>query len=225
MKRHFRHINANRGVTLLELSVVMMILVILLMFAVPNMRGLQERNKLITTSRKIASLTRYARAEAINGERETQIRIDVKKHRFRLDLMKINTEILGSYDRKNQKRGKLEQIEYLPKFVYFKSVSTEEDPLGRDKVATISFFPDGSATGTSIILENNLPRKDRKPRYLGIYIAHTTGLPEVFELNEEELQEVRKMRSEDYNVSDSSSVKEDGDTMLQYDFGFDASDF
>ncbi len=165
--------------TLMEITIVVVILSALMVVALPNMRGLHERNKIIVSARGLASLVRYARSEAITAEREVEIRIDVEGGRYRLDLMKLDDKIMGSWDRREQKREQVEQIQTLPDHIYFLKVETDEDPQGREKIARLVFYPDGSATGASLLLENRTPRKDGKSRYMIVNIARATGFPEV----------------------------------------------
>lgn len=178
-----KHVAAagGAGFTLIEAMIVVVILSTLLVFAVPNMRGLHERNKLIAASREIAGLIRYARAEAITGEREIEFKIDISNREYNLDLKKYS-RVLGSGDRKAQKPEMIEQVHELPQFVFFKKVETEDDPEGREKTSTLTFYPDGSATGALIILENRTPRS-KKSSFMSIEVSRATALPDVRKLS------------------------------------------
>jgi prepilin-type N-terminal cleavage/methylation domain-containing protein len=169
-----------RGMTLLELSIVIVILGVMMAFSIPNMRGVNDRNKLISSTRELAGLIRYARAEAITREYETEIRLDVEKGRFRLDLNEFkNQRIMGSGDRLEKKRQQFEQIRDLPRDVRFTKVYTELDPQGTERIARIVFFPDGTATWADINLESRPKHKDSKVRNLKIEVSHSTALPNV----------------------------------------------
>lgn len=185
----------QRGVTFIELVIVVMILSILLLFAVPNMRGVYERNKLVSASRQIISLIRYARAEAITGEREIELTFDVERNKYWLDLKKFD-RILGSGDRKTERRELIEQENSLPQFVYFNKITTEGDEEGQEKTDVITFYPDGSATGASIVLVNKTPRK-KSPEYLVIEVSHATALPNVYQMSPEELDKMREESATD----------------------------
>ncbi|MCX7000088.1 MAG: GspH/FimT family pseudopilin [Candidatus Sumerlaeota bacterium] len=188
-------IATQRGVTFVELVIVVVILSILLVFAVPNMRGIYERNKLVSASRQIISLIRYARAESITGEREIELNFDIEKNKYWLDLKKFS-RILGSGDRKAERPELIEQELSLPQFVYFSKVTTEDDEEGRKKASIITFYPDGSATGASIVLVNKTPRK-KSPEYLVIEVSHATALPEVYQMSPEELEKMREESATD----------------------------
>jgi prepilin-type N-terminal cleavage/methylation domain-containing protein len=188
-------IATQRGVTFVELVIVVVILSILLVFAVPNMRGIYERNKLVSASRQIISLIRYARAEAITGEREIELNFDIEKNKYWLDLKKYS-HILGSGDRKAERPELIEQELSLPQFVYFSKVTTENDEAGREKTGIITFYPDGSATGASIVLVNKTPRK-KSPEYLVIEVSHATALPDVYQMSPEELERMREESASD----------------------------
>lgn len=172
--------NARRGITLLELSIVIVILGVMMAFSIPNMRGMNDKNKLISSTRQLVGLIRYARAEAITREYETEIRIDVEKGRFRLDLNEYkNQRIMGSGDRIEKKRQQLEQIQDLPRDVRFTKVYTELDPQGIERISRIVFFPDGTATWADINLESRPKHKESKVRNLKIEVSHSTALPNV----------------------------------------------
>ena len=188
-------IATQRGVTFVELVIVVVILSILLVFAVPNMRGIYERNKLVSASRQIISLIRYARAESITGEREIELNFDIEKNKYWLDLKKFS-RILGSGDRKAERPELIEQELSLPQFVYFSKVTTEDDEEGREKASIITFYPDGSATGASIVLVNKTPRK-KSPEYLVIEVSHATALPDVYKMSPEELEKMREESATD----------------------------
>jgi prepilin-type N-terminal cleavage/methylation domain-containing protein len=188
-------IATQRGVTFVELIIVVVILSILLVFAVPNMRGIYERNKLVSASRQIISLIRYARAESITGEREIELNFDIEKNKYWLDLKKFS-RILGSGDRKAERPELIEQELSLPQFVYFSKVTTEDDEEGREKASIITFYPDGSATGASIVLVNKTPRK-KSPEYLVIEVSHATALPDVYQMSPEELERMREESATD----------------------------
>ena len=171
----------NAGFTLIEVMIVVVILSTLLVFAIPNMRGLHEQNKLNSAAREIAGLVRYARAEAITGEREIELKIDIANRKFNLDLKKYS-RVLGSGDRKAQKPEMIEKIHELPQFVFFNKVETEDDPEGREKTSSLTFYPDGSATGALIILENKTPRS-KQSSFMSIEVSHATALPDVRKLS------------------------------------------
>ncbi len=199
-----------RGITLLELMVVIMILAIMTVFVVPNMRGLRERNKLVSASRQIVSLIRYARTEAITGERETEIRFDVEGGRYRLDLNRYIPSSNGSWSRSEKKRSEFEHIRHLPHFVYFKEVATDADPDSRGKIGRVVFYPDGSATGATIVLENRPPRKKGKTRYMTIEVPPATALPEVYNKTPEELAREQDKAAREAQTEDESYTEENG---------------
>jgi len=177
---------ARRGVTLMELAIVVVIISAMLVFSVPNMRGLHEKNKLISSTRKIVSLMRYARSEAITREYETEIRFDTEKGRYRLDLNVYKyTRVMGSGDRQSQKREQIEQIQTLPRYVDFQEITTGEDPEGKEKIPRIIFHPNGTSTGATIVLRNKTPRKGAPVRMMGIDVPYATGLPEVYSVDKE----------------------------------------
>jgi|GEM_PF-542066 len=171
---------STRGMTLLEISIVIVILAALMLFSIPNMRGMHEKNKMTSASRELVSLIRFARSEAITSEHETEIRIDKEKARYRLDLNRYKSaRIRGSGDIQSRKREQIERIRYLPRDIYFKKIKTELDPYGREKIARIVFYPDGSALWAEINLESHPKHKESRKRQLFIEVPHATALPNV----------------------------------------------
>ena len=211
-----RPYDPQKGITLLELTVVVIILSAMMLFSIPNMRGIHERNKMITATRQIVGLLRYARAEAITSEHETEIRIDMEKGKYRLDLNKYKYyQIRGSGDVLAKKMEQIEQIQDLPRFLRFKKVVTEMDPSGRGKISKIVFFPDGSATWANITLENRPKRKEDKAREITIEVPHATGLPHVLKPNVAKSgQNTREQKEEEKSRMDFGTLdqifKEEG---------------
>lgn len=187
----------------------MVIMGVMLVFAVPNMRGVHERNKLVSAARKIVSLMRYARAEAITSEMDTEIHFKKKKNRYRLNLLKY-TEVRGSWDsRESKKRERVEKIQELPQFVTFKEITTEYDIYGREPEPILVFHPDGSATGATIVLESLPPNKSKKEaRHMTIELAHSTGLPSVYNKTPEEMERGEGPVEEDYEENTEEDWQE-----------------
>lgn len=164
------------------MSIVIVILGVMMAFTIPNMRSMNDKNKLISSTRELVGLIRYARAEAITREYETEIRIDVEKGRFRLDLNEFkNEEVFGSGDRLERRRYQIEQIRNLPRDVKFTKVYAELDPQGVERITRLVFFPDGTATWAEINLQSKPKHKDSKVRNLRIDVSHSTGLPNVYD--------------------------------------------
>jgi type II secretion system protein H len=160
----------SRAVTFLELMIVLVILGIVLAVSLPSLKTTYQRGQLSSAAREIVALLRVARAEAIFREHPIEVRFDLAGDRYRLDLLEPDTD---KHHRYNEPRiSEIEQIRYLPRDVSFAEISTEAEATDKPNVAKVVFFPNGSATGASIILENVRGRK------MKIELAHATALTE-----------------------------------------------
>jgi type II secretion system protein H len=160
----------ERGITFLELMIVLVILSIVLTISMPSLRGTYQRGQLGSAAREIVALLRVARAEAIFREHPVEVRFDLATSRYRLDLLEEDETKPTRHT--EAKRSQIEEIHYLPRDVSFAEISTEAEETEKKTVAKVVFFPNGSATGASILLENVRGRK------MKIELADATALPE-----------------------------------------------
>ena len=149
--------NPRRAMTLLEILVVMTVMAILMAIAFPSMRGMNDHNKLRATAREIEALTKYARNEAVFGERRTQIFLDVAKREYWLDLRTPDPKT-GEY-RTGKNKNQFEQRRTLNKDIWFDEVTTLDRNVIRDKVIALDFFPDGTASPAMITLMNKAQKR------------------------------------------------------------------
>ncbi len=137
--------------TLLEILVVLTILAVMIGIAYPTMRGMNEHNKLRATTREIVALIKYARSEAVFGERRTQLFIDLKRNEFWLDLRTPDPKT-GEYTGKN--KNQFEQKRKLNENIWFDEVTTYDRNIIKDKLIGLDFYPDGSASPAMLTLTN-----------------------------------------------------------------------
>lgn len=120
----------SRGVTLLELLIVLVIIAIVSAVAVPIFTGTSNA-EMKSAARQLASGLRLARSAALTERRETFLVIDLAGRRFKVDR---------------------EAKEYpLPRNVELKLFTAQKD-LVDDKVGSIRFYPDGGSNGGRITL-------------------------------------------------------------------------
>ena len=166
-----RRLSHSRGMTLLEIMVVMTIITIMVGVSFPMMRNVNEKNKLRSTAREIVALMKYARAESVMGERRTEIYLDLDKRQYWLDL-RIPDEKTGEYNPR-AKKTQLELKRDLNENIWFDEVSTYETSVVKGKLIAIDFYPDGSATPVLLTLTN------RKGAKRTVELMKSTGLTEV----------------------------------------------
>jgi type II secretion system protein H len=181
---------APRGVTFLELMVVLTVLAIMVAIAFPTMRGMNEHNKLRATARELVALLRYARSEAVFGERTTQVFLDLEKRQYWLDLRTPDPE-KGEYI-PGKNKNQFEQKRNLNKDIWFEEISTRDENVIRDKVVALDFYPDGSASPAMVTVAN------RRGSMLTIELVKSTGLTE---LSKESIAELREKRAAEQPVA------------------------
>jgi general secretion pathway protein H len=115
-----------RGVTLLELLVVLAIMGLVAALAVPVLGPGVSTSDLKAAARQLAAGMRLARSEAMASRRETFVTIDVEGRRF----------LVGTDTRAHP----------LPKDVEIQLFTAQKD-LVSDKVGAIRFYPDGGSNG------------------------------------------------------------------------------
>lgn len=175
MRGGFRHTGRRRreaGMTMVEIMVAVTIMAALVAVAFPVMRGFNERNRLRAAAREMVGLMKYARAEAVLGQRITSVFLDLEKREFRLDLRQPEPE-KRSTGGAQPKKSLFEQPRALHRDIWFEEVTTVEDNVIDGKVIAVDFFPDGSASPAMITLAN------RNNRRITIEVLKPTGLTEV----------------------------------------------
>jgi general secretion pathway protein H len=120
-----------RGVTLLELLLVLSLLVLVYAVAAPRMSDGVSGAELKGAARKLAAALRETRNIAVAQRQESVLQIDMDRHVFRLA---------------GQER------EYaLPEKADLKLFTAEQE-LVSDKVGGIRFYPDGGSTGGRVTI-------------------------------------------------------------------------
>jgi len=178
------------GITLLEILIVMTILLIMLAFSIPSMKGLHQRNQLHTSAREVVALLKYARGEAVLGEKQVEVRFDVPGDRYRLDLREQD-ESARRRDRE-QTRKTVEKIRYLPLKIHFLEITTQAEADEKSGIAGILFYPNGSATAATIVMQSE------RGRTMTIEVAGATGLSKAYDGLPEVEESAEETGGEDY---------------------------
>lgn len=175
--KHFLHIK-KRGVTFLELMVVLTILSALILIAAPRLKGFHQGSQLSTSAREIASICRYARAQAILTEQKCEVRFDIDNDQFWLKLQ--SEDEIEKTKKKSSKNDELqnplEEVKTLERGVVFKEIASDAmDFKVKNSLVRVIYYPNGSASSAYIVLENE------REKILTIEIPTATGYPEVYD--------------------------------------------
>jgi general secretion pathway protein H len=121
----------TRGVTLLELLIVLSIMGIVAAMVVPMLGGGVSTTELKSSARQMAAALRLARSEALATRREHFVLLDLERRVFRVDT---DTREIA-----------------LPRDVELKLFTAQSD-LVSDKVGSIRFYPDGGSNGGRVTI-------------------------------------------------------------------------
>lgn len=128
-----------RGLTLLEVLIVLALMAIVAGFVIPMFGGPISTSELRASARQLAAGLRLARSEAVSGRRETFLVLDVAGKRFKVD------------------RNPQEYA--LPSRVELKLFTAQKD-LVSGSVGSIRFFPDGGSNGGRITVASGSRKFD-----------------------------------------------------------------
>ncbi|MDQ6621752.1 MAG: GspH/FimT family pseudopilin [Pseudomonadota bacterium] len=121
----------QRGVTLLELLIVLMLMAIVAGMVVPMLGQGVSTTHLRGAAREVAAGLRLARSEAVANRREAVLTFDLADRSFKVD-------------RNPRKHA-------LPSEVELKLYTAQSD-LVSETVGSVRFFPDGGSTGGRVTI-------------------------------------------------------------------------
>ena len=128
-----------RGVTLLELLVVLSIMAVIAAIVVPVFTGGVSGSELKGATREVAAGLRLARSEALATRKETRVMLDLENRSFQVE--------------------RDPRTHALPKQIELKLFTAQSD-LVSDKVGAIRFFPDGGSNGGRVTLASGSRKYD-----------------------------------------------------------------
>ena len=118
-----------RGLTLLEILIVIALMAIIAGFVIPMFSGPVSTSELRASARQLAAGLRLARSEALAERRETFLVVDVAGKRFKVDRDPAEHNLSSKVDIK---------------------LFTAQNDLVSDNIGSIRFFPDGGSNGGRI---------------------------------------------------------------------------
>jgi general secretion pathway protein H len=120
-----------RGVTLLELLIVLSIMAIVAAMVVPMFGGGVSSSEMKSAARQIAAALRVARSDAVASRHETRLILNLEQRTFQVD----------SDPRQHA----------LPKQLEMKLFTAQRDIVD-EKVGAIRFYPDGGSNGGRVTI-------------------------------------------------------------------------
>jgi general secretion pathway protein H len=120
-----------RGVTLLELLIVIAIMALLAAVVVPLFQRGTSNTELKSAARQVASALKMARSDAVATRQETRVVLDLEHRTFQKD--------------------RDPRVHALPPTMEMKLFTAQSD-LVSDRVGAIRFFPDGGSNGGRVTL-------------------------------------------------------------------------
>jgi len=153
----------NRGFTLLELIVVLVIISLTSALAVPQLTGALSGTNSKTAAKKIAASLRYARSRAVSEKIIYIVILNTDKNR--LTLMSATKAELSSEEHSDKAK-----VYVLPEGLTLKSgIELEKDK----EEFRIAFYPSGSSSGGEVIVS------DEREKTYKIRVDFITGTVQV----------------------------------------------
>jgi Tfp pilus assembly protein FimT len=163
------------GLTFLEVLLVISLIATLFVLAAPRFKGVHLKNQLKTTTREMARLMRLGRAEAVYSGMPVEFSLHVDEHWYEIKLPPPTEEEEKKYRGRDKQRSEVEERHELPIEVAFRDVSTDAPPNPEEqRIARIIFYPNGTATGATVVLINE------RGKTMTIDLAGSTAIPRVY---------------------------------------------
>jgi type II secretion system protein H len=157
----------NKGFSLIELMVVLILISFSISLIVPSLSRFSKAVELKGAAKKISGILRYCRSEAVNKGQVYQVLFDSNLREVRVQSMDSKEEKEEKTDRANHKK-----TYFLPDGIEMKGIQIAS-PQYRSEIPSIEFYPNGGSNGGAIVLDSQ-GRKGYK-----IKIHFLTGIVEV----------------------------------------------
>lgn len=173
------------GFTFLEITIVVLIVMVLSVVAFPRMKSTMQHMRLRQGARDLAAVMRLARDSAVVRGAPVQVVMSTdnkKADKYQIELLDKNMELLKvetrrSWHDKDDDRYAIPgkealRIRDLPDGVFFGRV-TSSAPMTESDLPCIMFYPDGSATAATIMLQ------DTRDKTMNVEVYRATGLSHI----------------------------------------------
>jgi general secretion pathway protein H len=161
--------DSNNGFTLIEITIVLIIISFLFAIAGPRIAKGLSGLSLTTSTKKIAAALRYARSQAVNKSQAYSVIFDREHAQIVIrgipkpvTLPPDDTaqeEAATEEDTAEERKGVVNEVKVVPvaEGVTFQEISIggQEVTGGKEELPQMIFFPDGTSQGGDIVLANN----------------------------------------------------------------------
>jgi len=160
----------NKGFSLIEVMVVLILISLSMFLATPLLSGLSKTVELKGATKKISAILRYCRSEAVNQGKVYQVLFDPDLRQVHVQSIEEKEEDEGA---KEGAKDESNQKTYtLPKGVDIREVKANSPQYPSD-YSVIEFYPNGGSNGGTIRLDS----PDRKGYRIKVHFL--TGIVEI----------------------------------------------
>jgi general secretion pathway protein H len=139
----------SKGFSFIEIIVVLVLISLSVALIAPNLFRFSKTVELKAAVRRVSTILRYCRSEAINNGKVYQVFIDP-------ELKEVRVQPLASSEEREEDANKeaksFPKIYPLPSGINMKEVKTESPQYPSD-FPTIEFYPNGGSNGGTILLD------------------------------------------------------------------------
>jgi general secretion pathway protein H len=138
----------NRGFSLIELMVVLILISLSIALVTPSLSRFSRTIELKGAAKKVSTILRYCRSEAVNKGQVYQTLFDSNSREVRVQSMALKDE------KDEKKEGEVTQKTYaLPEGIQMKGVDIPS-PQYPSEFPLIEFYPNGGSNGGTILLDS-----------------------------------------------------------------------
>jgi len=139
----------DKGFSLIELIVVMILLSLTGALVVPSLSRFSKGVELKGAVKRVAAILRFSRSEAVNQGKVYQVFFDAELRQVRVQPAETEE---GKAEGEPAEQKPSQKIYIMPPSVQIKEVKAEE-PEFPSELPTIEFYPNGGSNGGSILLD------------------------------------------------------------------------
>jgi general secretion pathway protein H len=161
----------KKGFTLIELMVVLIVLSLGIVLLFPSFGRMSQTVELKAAVKKIASILRYYRSEAVQKGLVFQVVFDAETREIRVRPVETERDKAGG-EKSEEGTARDKERYLLPEGIQVKEIKIPVSRYSSD-LPVIEFYPNGGSNGGSFVLE----RENSKP--YRIQVNFLTGVVEI----------------------------------------------